>query len=544
MLAAGIGVFLIVAVAPAPLATAHDIPNQRVDRSAQATLVPGKLVIEYEVSLSELTLTQDLRTLVGSLPGGDRSGWFQRYGEVTGPLDAKGFLVACDGNPVPLQARGFEIAVEEHPRFTFHFEAMLPDRGRLKVHDTNYVSSEGTSRLAIRGRDGVVVEGDDLPPDVADIPIRPVWQLTDLEERRTKQVEITFRGPSLGDPRGEREHNPITIKTSQASRPDVFSSSSQLSRLLDRGSASSWLGLVLIAASLGAIHAIQPGHGKTLVSAIALGPEARWYQPALLGLLTTLAHTGSVLLIAAVLWWTSASRVSTASSKPGPGRGVRDRGRWVLEDRPISGELGGTPASSRRRARRSLARRPDRPGNRGWTRPLLGRRRLGCSLSGAGPAGDGRYCRAGLWNRYGRRSGSRRTCRVPAQVGRDRRDSCQGVGSSTGTGERRRPRGDWAGIFPGTGRVMMVSSRSLTFARRELARDGSMEKRGHALAGPSRSLFPAEPKGPAMSSATRRNIPRFTPEQYLALDELSEFDNGYRGHAGEHKITVTLPQNW
>ena len=303
--------FLIVAVAPAPLATAHDIPNQRVDRSAQATLVPGKLVIEYEVSLSELTLTQDLRTLVGSLPGGDRSGWFQRYGEVTGPLDAKGFLVACDGNPVPLQARGFEIAVEEHPRFTFHFEAMLPDRGRLKVHDTNYVSSEGTSRLAIRGRDGVVVEGDDLPPDVADIPVRPVWQLTDLEERRTKQVEITFRGPSLGDPRGEREHNPITIKTSQASRPDVFSSSSQLSRLLDRGSASSWLGLVLIAASLGAIHAIQPGHGKTLVSAIALGPEARWYQPALLGLLTTLAHTGSVLLIAAVLWWTSASRVST-----------------------------------------------------------------------------------------------------------------------------------------------------------------------------------------------------------------------------------------
>ena len=103
MLTAGIGVFLIVAVAPAPLAVAHDIPNQRVDRSAQATLVPGKLVIDYEVSLSELTLTQDLRTLVGSLPGGDRSGWFQRYGEVTGPLDAKGFLVACDGNPVPLR---------------------------------------------------------------------------------------------------------------------------------------------------------------------------------------------------------------------------------------------------------------------------------------------------------------------------------------------------------------------------------------------------------------------------------------------------------
>ena len=48
--------------------------------------------------------------------------------------------------------------------------------------------------------------------------------------------------------------------------------------------------LVLIALGLGAAHAIQPGHGKTLVTAVALGPDARFYQPALLGLATTLAH--------------------------------------------------------------------------------------------------------------------------------------------------------------------------------------------------------------------------------------------------------------
>ena len=305
-----LGVLLVLAAAPGPLAVAHDIPNQRVDRSAQATLVPGKLQIDYEVSLSELTLTQDLRTLAGSLPGSDRSGWFQLYGEVTGPLDAKGFLVACDGNSVPLHTRGFELAVEEHPRFTFHFEAVLPARGRLTVHDTNYVSSEGTCRLAVRGRDGVVVEGDELPSEVTEIPVRPVWQLTDEEERRTKRVEVTFRGPQPGQSQPARKAAPASKRSEQEIRQEFAPPSSQLSRLLDRGSASSWLGLVFIAASLGAIHAIQPGHGKTLVSAIALGPNARWYQPAVLGLVTTLAHTGSVLLIAAALWWTGASRVS------------------------------------------------------------------------------------------------------------------------------------------------------------------------------------------------------------------------------------------
>ena len=69
--------------------------------------------------------------------------------------------------------------------------------------------------------------------------------------------------------------------------------------------------LALIAAGLGAAHAVQPGHGKTLVTAAALGPDARFYQPALLGLATTVAHIGSVLLIAAVLWYTGTSRVGT-----------------------------------------------------------------------------------------------------------------------------------------------------------------------------------------------------------------------------------------
>ena len=103
---------------------------------------------------------------------------------------------------------------------------------------------------------------------------------------------------------------PTSVSRGGQTIPTEPGRTTQLSRLLDRRSGVSWIGLVLIAAGLGAIHSIQPGHGKTLVSAIALQPEARWYQPALLGLVTTLAHTGSVLGIAALLWWTGASQVA------------------------------------------------------------------------------------------------------------------------------------------------------------------------------------------------------------------------------------------
>ena len=105
-------------------------------------------------------------------------------------------------------------------------------------------------------------------------------------------------------------------RLSEAPRPSVPSAEPEgrpwaLSRLLDRGARLPWTVLALIALGLGAAHAIQPGHGKTLVTAAALGPEARFYQPALLGLATTTAHVGSVLVIAAVLWYTGSSRVGS-----------------------------------------------------------------------------------------------------------------------------------------------------------------------------------------------------------------------------------------
>lgn len=305
----GSWVLFLIPLAVGSICWAHDIPNQRVDRSIQATLRPGRLQIDYEVSLTELTLTQDLRSLIGSLPGADRTEWLARYGEVTGPLNAKGFLVACDGLPVELVCRGFDLAVEEHPRYTFHLEANLPAKGRLTIHDTNFVSSEGTSRLAVRTREGVVIEGDPLPEDVSQVPIKPLWQLDDEEERRTKQVKLDFRSSSAVLPPPETLPQPLSTEA-EPSAIRRTETSNPLSSLLDRGSGASWLGLVLIAAGLGAVHAIQPGHGKTLVSAVALGPEARWYHPALLGLTATSAHTGSVLVIAAALWWTGASQVA------------------------------------------------------------------------------------------------------------------------------------------------------------------------------------------------------------------------------------------
>jgi ABC-type nickel/cobalt efflux system permease component RcnA len=58
----------------------------------------------------------------------------------------------------------------------------------------------------------------------------------------------------------------------------------------------------LLAAVFGAFHAFAPGHGKSVAAAFLVGEQGTFRQAALLGLSTTFAHTGSVILIAGVFY--------------------------------------------------------------------------------------------------------------------------------------------------------------------------------------------------------------------------------------------------
>ena len=49
---------------------------------------------------------------------------------------------------------------------------------------------------------------------------------------------------------------------------------------------------------LGGFHALEPGHGKTVVAAYLIGSEGRKIDAVLLGLVVTLTHTFSVVLLA------------------------------------------------------------------------------------------------------------------------------------------------------------------------------------------------------------------------------------------------------
>jgi ABC-type nickel/cobalt efflux system permease component RcnA len=249
---------------------AHDIPDERVDRAIQIRLEPPDLRVSYEVSLSEWTLFQDLKRLAPELPPGDRNDRIEGYARIIAPLNARGLLASVDGSDLVWTVERFEVDFEQHALLTFHFVTDIPKSGRLIVRDTNYVSSYGTSRLAMSVSPETRSTGDHIPPELVEVPEVPLWAMTDEQEERTRRVDVVYF-PS-GDEHPELETRPIKAeeevpkeRTSEPISRNRQGDSDRLTGLFLGHSERSMPLLLLAALVIGAAHAVQPGHGKTLV---------------------------------------------------------------------------------------------------------------------------------------------------------------------------------------------------------------------------------------------------------------------------------------
>jgi len=94
---------------------------------------------------------------------------------------------------------------------------------------------------------------------------------------------------------------PLVLPNRQATRRDRFTD------LIGAGRAGA--GIVffaaLVAATLGAFHALEPGHGKAVVAAYLVGSRGTARQAMLLGLIVTASHTAGVYLLAGVTLYAS-----------------------------------------------------------------------------------------------------------------------------------------------------------------------------------------------------------------------------------------------
>jgi len=278
-------------------AVAHPVPRRSHDRVIEVRLRPTEVAVNFRLEVDEWTVVfvdlpallepSDLKRLTKP------SEFYETFVQRIAPLLADQVYVTLDGKPLPLRCVDVQFQVRDSVQCEFIFQAdlsALPGRSyRLDVRDDTYPQEPGRVKLSLAEGDGVRVVNRVGPSP--SLQARAAIDLKPGDDERLRTLGATFEvdaaasAPAIVEP----VHPPPT------------DGRSTLVALLD--SQHGFGLLLLLAVGFGGAHALTPGHGKTLVAAYLVGERGTVWHAIVLGLVTTITHTGAVLLLAVGLVW-------------------------------------------------------------------------------------------------------------------------------------------------------------------------------------------------------------------------------------------------
>jgi ABC-type nickel/cobalt efflux system permease component RcnA len=302
-----VGLFLIVASA----AAAHPLPSNRYDRTVAVRLSPAGVRVNYSLDVSLLTLHLEQNGLFtpDEIKKLDRTptGYAKAFAQKLGPLVADRLRAKADDKPLAFRVEKVNVTLSDHVRFDYVLRADWPagpKRRSLSFEDDNFAEKPGVVNLTLdRDTAAKGLELIDVEEPSAALRNRPAEDLKPAERATLRSASAVVELPAAVEPPKEapKPAAPPEATVNDGERPSLAED------LFRRGLPALFdsplgVGVLLLAAFVfGAAHAFTPGHGKTLVAAYLVGERGTFGHAVLLGVTTTVAHTGSVLLLAYIL---------------------------------------------------------------------------------------------------------------------------------------------------------------------------------------------------------------------------------------------------
>ncbi len=186
--------------------------------------------------------------------------------------------------------------------------AMTP--GELTYEDHNYAERAGWKEIVITAERGATIERATAPGEDRSRALTAYPQDPATAPPQEVRAAVEWRGaPAVIS--GNRPVRVIPVQATAAQAPATGPEPPQqavpgtvvrgdfLSQLLRRGEIGWGLMLVGIAVAfgLGAMHALSPGHGKTIVAAYLVGTRGTFQHAIFLGGMVTFTHTISVFAL-------------------------------------------------------------------------------------------------------------------------------------------------------------------------------------------------------------------------------------------------------
>jgi len=293
-----------------PNSSSHPLLNRFYERTVDVRVSPdaaGQIVIEveYQLEVNQLIALLDAKILLEQHkeeePGNARE-YYEAFTRLHAPLLADRIYVSLDDKAMDLSLvdRKQELNRKDgtlHSEFLFRARATPSTTGKhaLTVEEGAYKEEAGRVLLSLHADPVLNVLAHDEPS--AELKARSPADLKIGDDEKMRHGSLTFTLPQTDVAKQSKNveppPNPVVV---DETAPE---------RLLDLLFKKDELFVIclLFAAAWGAVHALSPGHGKTLVAAYLVGERGTLLHAVLLGLTTTIAHTGGVIAIAIVIWF-------------------------------------------------------------------------------------------------------------------------------------------------------------------------------------------------------------------------------------------------
>ncbi len=345
-------------------ALAHPMGNFSVNHYSSIDVQRDKVLVRYFIDLAEIPTYQELQQ--GDIPTTSvdpNAGVVIRYVAARGVELGHGLVLEVDGKSIPLHMISSGVIFPPGAgglptmKMGFVYEAVIPpaverQQITLRYVDNNYPGHTGWKEIVASASSGSLLRSSvpvndrsgelsnyptDLlnsPPQVLEASIIAALPVAAIEERsRPNPVLAPGQGgvvakslsaeakagkkaasipPHLGSfppaqapvasQPGTQALASVHLEANQQKTPrSIFTD------LITAQHLSAWFlfTAAFIAVGLGGLHALEPGHGKTIVAAYLVGSKGTARHAFLLGMIVTVSHTAGVFALGAITLYAS-----------------------------------------------------------------------------------------------------------------------------------------------------------------------------------------------------------------------------------------------
>ncbi|MBM3235894.1 hypothetical protein FJZ31_06300 [Candidatus Poribacteria bacterium] len=282
---------------------AHDVPIDQTGHHIQLVIFKNEVIVDYTIVFSKVAYLKTLTAMNTDGQGGISQAEKDLYHNAKRKQLLESLELMVDGKPITLT--DFEQVDDSKPQlFSYKFVAPIEEFTATESIDAT-PKHEISIYSNIELSKGEILEYY-LAADKKNVEITDAkrWDKKGQKGKGERGALVTYavlnnlENSPLSNVQKAAENQKIADEPKTTGRLEGFISAPKLSLKLV------FIGLI-VSAFLGGLHALTPGHGKAVVAAYLVGSKGRIRDAVFLGIIVTITHTASVIILGVITLYAS-----------------------------------------------------------------------------------------------------------------------------------------------------------------------------------------------------------------------------------------------